>query len=68
MENRPRQPKYWICDHCVKTKHPDWVTAYPNGGNTVVKGLCGHCEWSDEQFLTPTCDYQKPGQPAPEWD
>lgn len=66
--NKERRPKYWICGHCVKTKYPTWESAYPAGGNTVIKGLCGHCEWPDEEILTPTVDYRKPGQPSPVWD
>lgn len=62
MKKLKRMNKYWICDACVKEKHKDWETAYPTGGNTVTSGLCGHCESEVETFLTPVCDYKRPGK------
>ncbi len=56
-----RQAKYWICDECVALKHPDWKP--PRGNITVIKGLCGHCERTDEVTLTPVIDYDRgPGK------
>lgn len=63
-----RTPLYWICDDCVRTKHSEWKSAYPNGGNTGIVGLCGHCERTDEATLTPTCDFIKLGQKFHVWD
>lgn len=60
-EEKKRESTYWICDDCVKSKHPDWKTAYPFGGNTMVLGLCGHCTRTDETGLTPTCDFKRKG-------
>jgi hypothetical protein len=62
-----RVPKYWICDDCVKRKHPDWASGYPYGGNTVTLGLCGHCRTKVQKWLTPVCDYKKPGKNL-SWD
>lgn len=67
-EPKERMAKYWICDDCVKAKHPDWVTAYPNGGNTLVLALCGHCEREDIAGLTPVVDFKRPGKAPPVWD
>lgn len=66
--NKKRQDKYWICDECVKSKYPDWKSAYPNGGNTLILGLCGHCDRLDETGLTPIRDFKKPGERTRLWD
>ena len=68
MKNKiERVDKYWICDDCVRDDHPNWETAYPNGGNTVTFGLCGHCDDTEEKKLTPVSDYHKPNKRAL-WD
>jgi hypothetical protein len=51
-----RQDKYWICDACARTQGllaPTWAV-------TCIKGLCGHCESPEEEFLTPVCDFSNP--------
>jgi len=47
---------YWICDECARRNN--WV--FPNGGNTIIRGKCGHCKQKEEVFLTPTRDFRKP--------
>jgi hypothetical protein len=51
-----RAGPYWICDACAKSK--GWTA--PDGGNTIIRGLCGHCDRKDETFLTPIRDFKKP--------
>lgn len=55
-----RQSTYWICDECAD-KNQDWKP--PQGAITVIKGLCGHCERTDEVILIPVIDYDRgPGK------
>lgn len=63
---KEREGKYWICSDCAKAK--GWKSAYPNGGNTVIRGMCGHCDRKDETFLIPTRDFKKTGERTPSWD
>lgn len=59
-----RSAKYWICDECAKKKGwkpVDWAV-------TIIKGLCGYCERTDETFLTPTVDFHKGGGKEPIFD
>lgn len=51
-----RASKYWICDTCAKNRGligPSWAV-------TLIKGWCGHCDSSNEQFLTPLPDFNDP--------
>lgn len=57
-----RKSLYWICDDCAEKKG----MSPPEGNVTVSKGLCGHCDRPDEVFLTPTIDYDRPGNRP--WD
>lgn len=62
-EPKEREEKYWICDDCAKKR--GWKCE--QNGITVIYGLCGHCERTDETMLIPTCDYNGPGKRAI-WD
>lgn len=60
-----RTPKYWICYDCADKKQ--WKI--PAGAcNTVISGLCGHCDREDEVTLTPTCDFYGPNGKRAIWD
>lgn len=47
---------YWICDECAEKRG----LVCDSIGNTVIAGLCGHCDNPDEVTLTPIRDFKKP--------
>lgn len=48
--------KDWICDVCATAR--GWYV--PAGTcNTVIAGLCGHCDSLAVQTLTPIVDFQR---------
>ena len=48
--------KYWICSECAEAK--GWKIRHDM--NTLIFGICGHCDSQIEEPLTPTRDYVKP--------
>jgi hypothetical protein len=61
-DNKPKD-KYWICNQCAEGK--GWIP--PTGAVTIIMGVCGHCHSKEERYLTPTCDFKRPGH-NPVWD
>jgi transcription elongation factor Elf1 len=52
-EEKKRTPTYWICNDCADKKG----LVCKKTGNTVILGLCGHCENPMEIALTPVRDF-----------
>lgn len=70
IDDNGRTAKYWLCDNCAESQ--DLVTRYPDGCNTIIKGLCGHCSRSDDTWLTPIVDFKHKNDKRPDrwedWD
>jgi hypothetical protein len=54
-----RAHKYWICEACAKKKR--WKLRQ-EFGNTVIRGLCGHCKSTEEVWLVPKVDFNQNGR------
>ncbi len=55
MKKPERMDKYWICDECAAKR--GWRIP-ADACNTVIYGLCGHCDDTEIVVLIPTRDFK----------
>lgn len=56
QDKKERVGGYWICTSCANER--GWILK--DKMNTLIMGLCGHCDSGKEEMLTPTIDFIKP--------
>lgn len=54
IKKQKRGDKYWICPDCAVKR--GWYVP-PDRCNTVILGLCGHCDREDAVPITPVVDF-----------